>query len=229
MINPHRILAPKTVRETSMQVFWLSLPCRPSQLMLNQWLPSAEALTLNVRAGITAAGPLPIHTGFPSHGWIRIQLCEALYHGQDGKSKYFLTGKFSAASLPRASGRAVFRSLTGAALRAMPGERPYHGPKRAIRSATLPAQDVCSLLYNAFRDIPNCLAAEDLFPLQVRNASWTAWISMDRRGWTLCTGAPVLPARISSGRWVTQTRGPGDMTTARSMAFRSSRTLPGHE
>lgn len=31
-INPHMVLTPKTVRETSSQVFWLSHPCPPSQL-----------------------------------------------------------------------------------------------------------------------------------------------------------------------------------------------------
>ena len=70
IINPHRILTPKTVRETSRQVFWLSHPCQPSHPDISgQWLDLTEINGLALsKAGITAAGPLPILTGFPSPG-----------------------------------------------------------------------------------------------------------------------------------------------------------------
>ncbi len=64
-INPHRILTPKTVRESSMQVFWLSLPCRPSQLLLNQWHTSAEALTLISQGRDHSGGSAPDLDGIP--------------------------------------------------------------------------------------------------------------------------------------------------------------------
>lgn len=74
-INPHRILAPKIVRETSMQVFWLSLPCRPSQLMINQWLASAEALTLSFQGRDHSGGSAPDWHGIPFAWTVPIQLC----------------------------------------------------------------------------------------------------------------------------------------------------------
>ena len=49
-----------------MQVFWLSLFCLPSQPDRASGICSTEAYGLAFgEAGITAAGPLPIFTGFP--------------------------------------------------------------------------------------------------------------------------------------------------------------------
>jgi hypothetical protein len=64
-ISPHIVLTPKTVRETSRQVFWLSLPCRPSQLIFNQWLTSAEALTPLARGRDHSGGSAPDLHGIP--------------------------------------------------------------------------------------------------------------------------------------------------------------------
>jgi len=69
-INPHNILTPKTVRghpdRSSGSPTSASLP---NHGMRDQWPELTEIETLLVgRAGITAAGPLPIQTGFPSPG-----------------------------------------------------------------------------------------------------------------------------------------------------------------
>ena len=49
-----------------MQVFWLSLFCLPSQPDRASGICSTKVCSLAYReAGITAAGPLPIFTGFP--------------------------------------------------------------------------------------------------------------------------------------------------------------------
>jgi hypothetical protein len=73
------ILTPKNVRTVSKQVFWLSppLPAFPTGLPVSGTLRSKG---LNPLSGvrITAAGPLPIFTGFP---WL-----ESLYD----MNKYYM-------------------------------------------------------------------------------------------------------------------------------------------
>jgi len=64
-INPHMILTPKTVRETSRQVFWLSPSASlPSHALHDQWPLSTDGWPCLRKAGITAAGPLRFH-GIP--------------------------------------------------------------------------------------------------------------------------------------------------------------------
>jgi hypothetical protein len=65
-INPHMILTPKNVRTVSKQVFWLSppLPAFPTGLPVSGAL-NRKGLNPQQRVRITAAGPLPIFTGFP--------------------------------------------------------------------------------------------------------------------------------------------------------------------
>ncbi len=70
-----------------MQVFWLSLPCRPSQLVLNQWLLSAEALTLSVQGRDHSGGSAPDCHGIPFAWMDPYSVVEDLYHGHGGKSK----------------------------------------------------------------------------------------------------------------------------------------------
>jgi len=85
------ILTPKIVRETSGQVFWLSLLCRPSHPDgSEQWILSGKSVDpASCRAGITAAGPLPIYTGFPSPGCVRYVIVPALYHTPSDKVKTY--------------------------------------------------------------------------------------------------------------------------------------------
>jgi hypothetical protein len=61
------ILTPKNVRTVSKQVFWLSppLPAFPITLCVISGALSSKGLNPLVRVRITAAGPLPIFTGFP--------------------------------------------------------------------------------------------------------------------------------------------------------------------
>ncbi len=70
-----------------MQVFWLSLPCRPSQLVLNQWLLSTEALTLVLEGRDHSGGSAPDCHGIPFAWMDPYSVVKALYHGQNAKSK----------------------------------------------------------------------------------------------------------------------------------------------
>src|SRR5512145_1586330 len=78
-ISPHIVLTPKTVRETSRQVFWLSLFCRPSQLIFNQWLTSAEALTLLSQGRDHSGGSAPDLHGIPFALMCRLFSCDWIY------------------------------------------------------------------------------------------------------------------------------------------------------
>src|SRR5512145_2623222 len=78
-ISPHIVLTPKTVRETSRQVFWLSLFCRPSQLIFNQWLTSAEALTPLAQGRDHSGGSAPDLHGIPFALMCRLFSCDGLY------------------------------------------------------------------------------------------------------------------------------------------------------
>ena len=101
-INPHMVLTPKTVRETSRQVFWLSLICRPSHPEgSGQWILSGRCVDpASSRAGITAAGPLPIYTGFPSPRCVRYVIMPTLYHTLVEKVKTYPNGILSSQRAP---------------------------------------------------------------------------------------------------------------------------------
>src|SRR5512145_2606814 len=87
-ISPHIVLTPKTVRETSRQVFWLSLFCRPSQLIFNQWLTSAEALTPLSRDRDHSGGSAPDLHGIPFALMCQCySVVKALYHAEPANVK----------------------------------------------------------------------------------------------------------------------------------------------
>jgi hypothetical protein len=99
-INPHIVLTPKTVREH---------PGRSSGSPPSVSLPSPQGpvaridrlhCLANSEAGITAAGPLPILTGFPSLGCDR-NICGCFITQQTDKVKMNLVGfRYSAINVP---------------------------------------------------------------------------------------------------------------------------------